>query len=361
VDSNKNLKSAQILRWYWKDDQNPRPTILRKALSFLNISVEDLELSRKPNYFQIMFFIAQNKSKFINCDAIYIQSFQNKLITFSWFIGIVFRKKVIFDFLASNYDAFLLSNKKKGNAGKIKFLLIDYISLRLPDYIMVDTEKNLNAYSRRYFITKKKFIVVPVGFDDSIINNEENRLLCSEGGEFRMVFWGNFLPIHGVDIVIDAAKKIYNLDKSINFNIFGPDERWHIDYIDSLRYHIPENITFHGYAKLEEIYEFTYNCHAVLGIFGKSEKMNNVIPCKVYEGLATGKPVITGESDAVKQQIKNIFYSRPGDSESLVEQILWIKDNYKFAYKKGLLGKKEVISKYTPRAISKKIKCLEAI
>lgn len=39
----------------------------------------------------------------------------------------------------------------------------------------------------------------------------------------------------------------------------------------------------------------------ILGIFGDSEKTDRVIPNKIYEGLASGKAVISEETTALKE------------------------------------------------------------
>jgi glycosyltransferase involved in cell wall biosynthesis len=96
----------------------------------------------------------------------------------------------------------------------------------------------------------------------------------------------------------------------------------------------------------------------LLGIFNHSDKGGRVIPNKVFQGLALGKPVITMKSIAVNEVLehkKNIYFVEPNSPKSLAEAILDLKT-------KSLLRKKisqnSIIwfrGNYDSKAIGKKL------
>ena len=67
-----------------------------------------------------------------------------------------------------------------------------------------------------------------------------------------------------------------------------------------------------------------------LGVFGNTSKAKRVIPNKVFEGLAVKCPVITAETPAVQELLrneKNVLFCKNADPKDLAEKILKLKDN----------------------------------
>ena len=92
-----------------------------------------------------------------------------------------------------------------------------------------------------------------------------------------------------------------------------------------------ENIEFLGNVSYEELAEIVCDSDIALGIFGDTDKAKRVIPNKVFEAIASRVPVITGESDAVKELLFNgesILFCQMHNGEDLAEKILkLINDN----------------------------------
>jgi glycosyltransferase involved in cell wall biosynthesis len=65
-----------------------------------------------------------------------------------------------------------------------------------------------------------------------------------------------------------------------------------------------------------------------LGIFGTSEKASRVIPNKVYQILASKKHLITADTPAIRELLKEgpcVHLVPPGDAKALASAILKIK------------------------------------
>jgi glycosyltransferase involved in cell wall biosynthesis len=107
---------------------------------------------------------------------------------------------------------------------------------------------------------------------------------------FEAFFFGTFVPLQGVPYILDAAARAPDL----RFRILG-------DGVDAPR--IAEEVRARGLANVilertfvsrAELEERLARADAVLGVFGASDKARRVVPCKVYDGLAAGLPVVTG-------------------------------------------------------------------
>lgn len=91
----------------------------------------------------------------------------------------------------------------------------------------------------------------------------------------------------------------------------------------------------------------------VLGIFGNTPKTKRVIPNKVFEGLALGKPILTADTPAIRELLIdsiNVILCQSANSKSLAEEILRLKKDLplresisreaKILYDEGLSPKK---------------------
>jgi len=68
---------------------------------------------------------------------------------------------------------------------------------------------------------------------------------------------------------------------------------------------------------------------AVLGVFGKTPKSLRVVPCKVYDGLAAGLPVVTGGGPAPEELLThgaNALLVDRDDPGSLVAALRRLRD-----------------------------------
>ena len=94
-------------------------------------------------------------------------------------------------------------------------------------------------------------------------------------------------------------------------------------------------------------------------MFGDSDKLNRVIPNKVYQVLAMKKPLITGFSMAVANQFTNkreILYCPPGDAITLSQLILETYNNPTIREKLAQNGFKQMNTKLSNKIIQQKIK-----
>jgi glycosyltransferase involved in cell wall biosynthesis len=95
-----------------------------------------------------------------------------------------------------------------------------------------------------------------------------------------------------------------------------------------------------------------------LGIFGETGKASRVVPNKVYEAMAAGRPVITGDSPAARELLTNgtdCLLCRRGDPEALAEAIMLLRSDEALAERLALAGRRLFQEKASPVMIGRKL------
>lgn len=127
----------------------------------------------------------------------------------------------------------------------------------------------------------------------------------SSSSVYRICWWGSFIPLHGVDTIIDAASILVETDNNLEITLFGlpsPQVKLYEKSIQdkglakNVRLRTQE--TFNN-GRLEEI--LSVECDLALGSFGRSEKAGIVLVNKVIDAIAMRLPVLTCESKAVSE------------------------------------------------------------
>lgn len=238
---------------------------------------------------------------------------------------ILTRKKIIFDAFISLYDSLVEDRKifKKNSIKANYYWFLDFLSLKFSDFIIVDTQSNLNYFVEKFKVARGKIFRVFLGSD--AINFTDCQREKNNSNELNILFYGSFIPLQGVDIVIRVAELLK--DKSnIKFLIIGSK------IADFYKNKVScKNIKFISNVNYCNLVKFINKTDICLGIFGDSKKSNRVIPNKVYDGACLGKIVITKSSKAISELFvneKNIFTLKP-DPKIIAEKIIKISKNKK--------------------------------
>jgi len=109
------------------------------------------------------------------------------------------------------------------------------------------------------------------------------------------------VPLQGLPYILDAAE----LAPEITFEILGdgPDGELIEEEVD-LR--AMANVRLdRRFVPRETLEERLAGADCVLGVFGEQQKTGRVIPCKVYDGLAAGLPVVTGDGEGPRELLRD--------------------------------------------------------
>ena len=139
-----------------------------------------------------------------------------------WIVRIIVAgKTLIFDHMMSPYDS-LVNEKKKVKRGSIIDKLIYFyekLILQCSDIILTDTVLHKNYFVNLFEIAPEKVIAVPVGADEVVFRQVKIFERKNNENVFNILFYGSFLPLHGMDIILKAAYLLRKLP--IKFTIIG--------------------------------------------------------------------------------------------------------------------------------------------
>jgi len=253
------------------------------------------------------------------------------------------RKKIIFDAFTSIYDSMVwdrqLAHPRGLRAGY--YWLLDWVSCKLADKILLDTMANIDYFVKTFRLKPEKFRRIFVGSDDEAIYPLAKK---EKRNYFLVHFHGSFIPLQGIEYIIKAAKILEK--ENVMFNIIGSKIKKKYKNLKSININFVENVP---YKKLKD---YLAEADLCLGIFGDTPKVARVIPNKVFEALAAKRPVITGESHAIKEILsdrKNVLLCGIADARDLADKIMELKSNPELREKIAENGYNLFKEKLTPK------------
>lgn len=264
------------------------------------------------------------------------------------------QKPVIVDAFYSMFDSAVNDRKeiKWYHPQALKLLFFDWLSVLMADLVITDTEEHKKYWSKWPLIGEGKINTVYLGVDGSTYKPVG---ASSENALFTLHFHGNYIPLHGVKKIAEAAE-ILRRDKTIHFRVIGSGgEQDRINnFIGSKNLDNFEQIDRMPASKLNE---YLNKADVVLGIFGDTVKARRVIPNKVYEGMAVGKPVITMDSPAVREIFsEDDLCLVKNDAGSLAEAIKKLQKDSNLRDRIAAKGYNKVMRNYTPAPLGNKLK-----
>lgn len=274
--------------------------------------------------------------------------------TVVWLARILFGPRIIFDAFVSLYNS-NVEDRKQYRAFSLHGLrdqFLDWYSMKIASIIFFDTNAQIGYVAKKFNISVQKFRRVFVGTDDTVFYPREQK---DNYGHFIVHFHGTFIPLHGIEYIIDAAKLLED-DPDIIFEIIGDGQE---------RKGIEEKISAVGGGKnirlfprmsYEELATSIVRADICLGIFGATSKAAIVIPNKVFEALASQRALITMKSEAINELAldgQNMLLCNPGDPRDIANKILLLKQDMVLRNKIALHGYQLFTKKLTPSILVK--------
>ena len=216
--------------------------------------------------------------------------------TVVWLARLLFGRPIVFDAFVSLYDSNVFDRKlyAAGSLHARLDWLRDYASVSVADVVLLDTTAHIDYFVQTFGLPREKFLRVPVGADEHIFYPHDAPM----AKEFIVHFHGTFIPLHGISYIIEAARLLAR--EPLHFRIVGNGQESERVRREVARLGL-SNIEFIETVPLEELPALIASAQVCLGIFGDTTKTMRVVPNKVFEYMAMGKPIVTSDSPAVRE------------------------------------------------------------
>ena len=182
--------------------------------------------------------------------------------------------------------------------------------------MVADTKKHKEFFEKTLLVNRKKIFVLYVGAEESLFSPME---YPKKNKQFEVLFYGSFLELHGVDIIMEAAKLC--TDINIKWTLLGDGD---LKKIIEKEIALMDNISIEPWIAYEDLSKRMAKANVLLGVFGKTLLSELVIPNKAFQAMAIARPLITGLSKAYPKEILNsgiISFIELGSPKSLAKEV----------------------------------------
>lgn len=204
----------------------------------------------------------------------------------------VLRLPMVVDFFVSLHETVVTDRGLVGERSLIAAALrrCDAWAARLAAAVITDTPEDADAFSAATDTPRTKWHVVWVGADPAIFTERPDVAVEPRS----VLFYGTYIPLQGIEHIVRAS-------------LLMPHE-WRVRLVGSgqLRPEI-ERLTRETGSRVElvdqvpesQLPALIASSTVCLGVFGSGDKTRRVIPNKVFQCMAVGRPVVTGDTPAV--------------------------------------------------------------
>ena len=157
-------------------------------------------------------------------------------------------------------------------------------------------------------------------------NNELLQELGIQTNDRIILFMGTLYPFSGIDHILKNFHLLQNQIKQIKFVIIGGGPDFNRLKSLSNELQLNKNIIFTGFVEQKKIPEYIAITDICLSSFAINILTDSIIPTKILEYLACGKPVLStplkGTVELLPNENYGIVYSQLDDFISSIEKLL---------------------------------------
>jgi len=162
----------------------------------------------------------------------------------------------------------------------------------------------------------------------------------------RVLFYGRHLPLHGIDTIVAAAAR---LGARAEFVVIGggPERA----RAEALAREARARIAWRDEVPLDALPDELARAAVVLGVFGAGRKAAMVVPNKVYQAAAAGRPLVTRDGPALREVLRpeeHCLACPPGDPDALAAAIGRLLDDPGLAERLGAAARAHVATRFAP-------------
>jgi len=162
----------------------------------------------------------------------------------------------------------------------------------------------------------------------------------------RVLFYGRYLPLHGIDTIIAAAARLRERADVVLIGD-GPER----PRMQTLAARLGVAVTWRDEVPLAALPGELAAASVVLGVFGTGRKAAMVVPNKVYQAAAAGCALVTGDGPALREVLDpgvHCLACAPGDADALAAAVGRLLDDAPLAARLGAAARAHVLQHFGP-------------
>lgn len=228
------------------------------------------------------------------------------------------RIPLLFDPLISSYDKEVFEKRKlaEGSSPAERLRHKESRMMQGADVLLADTLEHARFFSGPLGVPPERIHIVPVGAEEELFLPQPSRPASTP---VEALFFGSFIPLQGVDSIVAAAR----LAPEVNWTLLGkgPLLAGCVEAAKGLA-----NVRFESWIDYDKLPHRIGAADILLGVFGTTPKAARVIPNKVYQALACGRPVITLDSGVYGEAVRSnnrggMAFVAAGDPAALAQAV----------------------------------------
>jgi len=286
----------------------------------------------------------------------YLLTFRGyELLPFFYFLTL--GKKRIFDEFINLIEWTVYEHNKikdKTLAAKLLWAVYRFF-LKRSTLILTDTQIHADYSAKLMKLPIEKFRAIPVSTDEKVFRPLDLR---PNPDRFRAFYYGNMLPLHGLQYVIAAAIAL-KANQHISFLFIGGGNE--TEAMITKAQTEGANIEYKRWVPFDDLPRLAAESNLCLGgPFGNTLQARMVITGKTYQFLAMGVPTLVGEVDETTpfEDGRNCLIVRQADTAAIAAKIEWAyKHNTELA-EIGENGRKTYVTHYSSKVVNQKIATL---
>ncbi len=234
------------------------------------------------------------------------------------------RARVVWDAFLSLHDTVVSDRRLISEKGVLSRILYrwEWLACRAADKVILDTDAHRELFIEKFGLKRENTGAVFVGVEPEKFKLTGRKNPPVQADTLHILFYGQFIPLHGIPYIIEAARLLEN--EPVQFTIVGTGQD--SSRVEAMMSKVPlENISFIRWVNYDNLVELILQADICLGIFGDSDKAGRVIPNKVFQIIQTGKPLITRDSAAIRELLspamEGIYLVKPASPENIAEVV----------------------------------------
>jgi glycosyltransferase involved in cell wall biosynthesis len=235
---------------------------------------------------------------------------------------------LIFDPLVSRYEERVVDRALVRPSSPLAgwYRVTDRTACRAADRILLETNEQIAYFSRSFALPVSRFRRLWLGADDEVMRPVQT---ARPTEVFTVFFYGRFSPLHGAEYIVRAAADLERRHEAARFVLVGGGQTYEKARALAASLGV-STILFRPPVPYAELAIGMAQADVCLGSFGTTARAERVIPNKVFDALAAGRPVLSADTPGVREALTHgdtAWLCPSGNSEAIADALVELKRN----------------------------------